>query len=188
MRITGGQSKGRLLVPLKGMNIRPTSDKIKEAIFNILGQELRGMKVLDLFSGSGSLGIEALSRGALWSVFVDNSNQAINQIKKNLVLCGYSTSGVILKKNLKWEFPKGHSLIKKGVDLIFMDPPYRKALIPPVLENISNSNIMTPSSKIIVESSKDEKLPVTLKNAALSDTRIYGETKISIYQYEELDE
>ena len=80
MRITGGKLKGRRLSALKGMNIRPTSDMVKEAIFNLLGQDLTGMTVLDLFAGTGALGIESLSRGALKAVFVDNSRQSIRQI------------------------------------------------------------------------------------------------------------
>jgi 16S rRNA (guanine966-N2)-methyltransferase len=84
MRITGGEVRGRRLESPKGMAIRPTSDRVREAIFNIIGQDLSGLNVLDLFAGTGSLGIEALSRGALHALFVDNSQKSINLIKKNL--------------------------------------------------------------------------------------------------------
>ena len=89
MRITGGQAKGRLLAPLKGLRIRPSSDKVREATFNLLGQEFKGLNVLDLFAGTGSFGIEALSRGALWALFIDHSRYAINLIKKNLKRYNY---------------------------------------------------------------------------------------------------
>ncbi len=82
MRITGGQGKGRLLGSLKGLKIRPSSDRVKEAIFNLIGHDVAGFKVLDLFAGTGSLGLEALSRGASWALFIDNSQQSIKLIKK----------------------------------------------------------------------------------------------------------
>ena len=83
MKITGGRSRGRLLTSLKGMDIRPTSSKVREAIFNLLGQDMSGIKVLDVFAGTGILGIEALSRGAEEAIFIDKSNQSIKMINKN---------------------------------------------------------------------------------------------------------
>ena len=97
MRITGGQTKGRLLAPLKDIQIRPSSDKVRESIFNIIGQDITDQKVLDLFAGTGSLGIEALSRGAIGALFIDNSPQCIKLIEKNLKLCGYEPSGCALR-------------------------------------------------------------------------------------------
>ena len=101
MRITGGQVRGRILASPQGLKIRPTTDRVREAIFNIIGQDLSGLKVLDLFAGTGCLGLEALSRGALSALFIDNSQQAIKLIKKNLALCGYQTSGTVLRRDLR---------------------------------------------------------------------------------------
>ena len=89
LRITGGELKGRRLSPFRGPRIRPTSDKVREAIFSLIGQDVQGVRVLDLFAGTGSLGIEALSRGASWVHFVDNSLHSIELIRRNLSLCGY---------------------------------------------------------------------------------------------------
>ena len=101
MRITGGRSKSRRLSAVKGLNIRPSSDKIRETIFNLIGQDTGGLEVLDLFAGTGSLGIEALSRGASRAVFIDKSKSSIKIIQRNLQLCGFEKSGFILKRDLR---------------------------------------------------------------------------------------
>jgi len=185
MRITGGWSRGRLLSSLKGLDIRPSSDKVREAIFSLLGQDITGMKVLDLFAGTGSLGIEALSRGALWALFIDNARQAVKLIKKNLTLCGYEPSGYVLKRDLTRGLPYGHPLMKSRIDLVFMDPPYGKDLIPPILNKLSGKEVLASPSIVVAESSKKDKLPSVLYNLRLIDSRIYGETKIDIYKYED---
>ncbi|OQY16890.1 MAG: hypothetical protein B6I32_02120 [Desulfobacterium sp. 4572_20] len=97
MRITGGMIKGRRLANLKGVTIRPTSDIVRGAIFDILGQTLTDLRVLDLFAGTGSLGIESLSRGAKKAVFVDSSYRAIAIIKNNLIRCGYEELSMIIR-------------------------------------------------------------------------------------------
>lgn len=185
MRITGGRSRGRLLVSLKGSHIRPTSDKVRESIFNLLGQDMTGLRVLDLFAGTGSLGIEALSRGAFWALFIDHSKQAIQLIMKNLMVCGYRTSGHVLKKDLTSDLPWEHPLMKEQIDLIFIDPPYGKDLISPVLSRLSQKGILKPSSVIVTESSKTDLLPSMIGKFQLVDTRLYGDTKIEIYHCEE---
>ena len=108
MRITGGQAKGRLLASLKGWNIRPTSDRVREAVFSLIGQDVTDFKVLDLFAGTGCLGIEALSRGASRALFIDNSIQSIKLIKKNLARCGYESLGFVWKKDLSKGLPRKH--------------------------------------------------------------------------------
>jgi 16S rRNA (guanine966-N2)-methyltransferase len=183
MRITGGQAKGRLLTPLKDIQIRPSSDKVRESIFNIIGQDIPDQKVLDLFAGSGSLGIEALSRGAPWALFIDNSPQCIKLIEKNLKLCGYEPSGMVLRKDLTRGLPWKHSLMKKKFDLVFLDPPYRKSYIPPILCELVDREILASQSLVVAESSKSDKLPVTFGRLQLVDTRTYGDTKINIYRY-----
>ena len=183
MRITGGQVKGRRLASLKGLDIRPSSDKVREAIFDIIGQEITVFQVLDLFAGTGSLGLEALSRGASRALFIDNSQQSVGLIKKNLILCGYESSGSILKKDLTRGLPWKYSLMKKKYNLVFFDPPYGKDLIPPLLRELIEREILAPSSCVVAESSKVDILPATLGKLQLVTTRIYGETKIGIYHY-----
>lgn len=183
MRITGGQIKGRLLAPLKDSKIRPSSDKVRESIFNIIGQDITDRKVLDLFAGTGSLGIEALSRGAIGALFIDNSPQCIKLIKKNLELCGYEPSGCVLRKDLTRGLPWKHSLMKKTFDLVFIDPPYGKSFIPPILSELSDREILAPHSLVVAESSKNDKLAVTFGRLHLTDIRTYGDTEINIYRY-----
>jgi len=184
MRITGGQVKGKILASPKGHNIRPTSDQVREAIFNIIGQDLSKQRVLDLFAGTGSLGLEALSRGAAFALFIDSSQQSINLIRKNLAICGYQRSGVILRRNLRKAIPQNHSQLKGKFDLIFLDPPYRKDFIPLLIEDLRGKDLISSGSRVIAESLKTEALPVYFGNLELTDTRVYGDTKISIYEYE----
>ena len=183
MRITGGQGKGRLLGSLKGLKIRPSSDRVKEAIFNLIGHDVAGFKVLDLFAGTGSLGLEALSRGASWALFIDNSQQSIKLIKKNLTLCGYEPSGFIFKKNLIRGLPWKHPLMEKKFDLVFIDPPYGKNLILPLLKELSDRELLVPPSIVVAESSKADMLPSIIGELRLVNMRAYGETRISIYHY-----
>ena len=184
MRITVGQLKGRLMVPPRGLGIRPTSDQVREAIFNIIGQDLYGMKVLDLFAGTGILGLEALSRGASNVVFVDISPQSIKLIRKNLALCEHQDSGVILRRDLRKGIRRIHILSKQVFDLVFLDPPYGKNFIPLILSGLSTMDILSNGSRVVVESSKTEKLPVYPESLEMVDARSYGDTKISFYAYE----
>ena len=183
MRITGGQARGRLLASLKGWNIRPTSDRVREAIFNLIGQDATGFNVLDLFAGTGCLGIEALSRGALWALFIDSSPQSTKLIRKNLALCGFEPFGFVLRKDLtKGPAWKG-SFMKKKFDLIFIDPPYEKKIIPHVLVELTETDILASPSIVVAESSKADRLPGTLGELHLVNAKTYGETRISIYHY-----
>jgi len=185
MRITGGQVRGRLLASLRGWNIRPTSDRVREAIFNLIGQDVSGFKVLDLFAGTGCLGIEALSRGASRALFIDNSIQSIKLIKKNLARCGYESLGSVLKKDLTKGLPQKHLLIKQKFDLIFLDPPYEKRMIPPLLGELSDRDILASPSIAVAECFKTEILPEVLGGLQMVSFRTYGETKISIYHFGE---
>src|SRR5512139_37752 len=125
MRITGGRLRGRRLASFRGLEIRPTSDRVREAIFDLLGHHLAGERVLDLFAGTGSLRIEALSRGAAWALFIDRSPKALKLIVKNLKLCGLESQGAVLLKDLLKGFPRRHRLLEEKMDLVFVDPPYR---------------------------------------------------------------
>jgi 16S rRNA (guanine966-N2)-methyltransferase len=184
MRITGGQLKGHLLVSPRGLGIRPTSDQVREAIFNIIGQDLHGLKVLDLFAGTGILGLETLSRGASNVVFADISLQSIKLIRKNLALCEHQDSGIIIRRDLRNGIRRIHILSKQLFDLVFLDPPYGKNFIPQLLSELSTMDILSNRSRVVAESSKTENLPVSFDNLERVDTRLYGDTKISVYAYE----
>lgn len=183
MRITGGQARGRVLATVKGRNIRPTSDRVREAIFNLIGQDVTGFDVLDLFAGTGCLGIEALSRGAQRALFIDSSLQSVKLIRKNVAMCGFEHVGSVLKKDLTKGLPWKHPLMNRKFDLFFIDPPYKKMIIPPLLMEISERDILASPSIVVAESSKADRLPRTLEKLLLATSRTYGETKISIYHY-----
>jgi len=182
MRISGGRVKGRILSSPKGLLIRPTSDRVREAIFNILGQDLSGLSVLDIFSGTGSLGLEALSRGAGHVVFLDKLRESIDLIKKNIDLCGYGDSGMTLRRDLTRGIPWGHPLLMKQFDLVFLDPPYSKNLSTPVLSGLSKGKRLSSGARVVVESGKTESLPLSFPSLEMVDARVYGDTKISIYE------
>jgi 16S rRNA (guanine966-N2)-methyltransferase len=184
MKITGGSSRGRNLSSLKGMDIRPTSSKVRGAIFNLLGQDMSGLKVLDVFAGTGIMGIEALSRGAEHAVFIDKSSQSIQLIKKNLAICGYEDVSRVLQRDII--DGSVFELLSKNerFDLAFIDPPYRNDFVPVVLKKLSGSSVLNPNAIVVTESSEDDLLPERSGNLVLSDSRRYGETKIDIYESE----
>jgi len=184
MRITGGRLRGRRLASFKGLEIRPTSDRVREAIFDLLGHPLHGEKLLDLFAGTGSLGIEALSRGAVWALFIDSSPKAIDLIGRNLKLCGLETEGVILRKDLLKGFPRTHRLPEEKVDLVFVDPPYRKGMILPVLEELCGLGILGSPSTLVAQSEQREVLPPRVKHLDMVKSRVYGDTRITLYRHE----
>jgi 16S rRNA (guanine966-N2)-methyltransferase len=184
MRITGGRLRGRRLASFKGLDIRPTSDRVREAIFDLLGHHLAEEKVLDLFAGTGSLGIEALSRGAAWALFIDHSPKAIELIGKNLKLCDLETQGFALRKNLLKGFPRRHRLLEEKVDLLFVDPPYGKSMLLPVLEELCHMQILGTPSTLVAQSEQRESLPARVRSLQMVKSRVYGETRITLYRHE----
>ena len=188
MRITGGSSRGRVLASVKGLNIRPTSSKVREAIFNILGNDITDKNILDLFAGTGCLGIEALSRGALQAFFIDNSHQSVGLIGKNLIRCGFEGSGFVLKQNILKGIVHAEKLRKGSIGLVFIDPPYGRNIIPPVLKDLLRKGILSSKAIVVCESLDSDELPEIIDQLYLFDVRIYGGTKITIYYKEVLNE
>ena len=183
MRVTGGVLKGHRLIKIKGPHIRPTADMVRNSIFNILGQTLTGLTVLDLFAGTGSLGIECLSRGAKRAVFMDNSRRALAIIKKNLSICGLEELSMVIRE----ELPKGLARIKNfgcsQFDLVFLDPPYGKGHTEPTINALVESNLLTQDAMVVAESSTsaDNSLPCKIPHLPLQQTRSYGSTVIGFY-------
>lgn len=184
MRITGGQAKGRRLAAFRGSDIRPTSDMVREAVFDLIGQDLEGLKVLDLFAGTGSLGIEALSRGASKAVFADQSQKSIDLIRKNLRICGLEGKGTLWKGDLIRRFPEKRLLGEKGGDLVFIDPPYEEGLVPCVMARLFQEEILAPFALVVAETRKTEALPFVVEKLHLAKSKKYGETRIHILKYE----
>ncbi len=181
MRITGGELNGRILRAVQGRSIRPTSSKVRQAVFNIIGNDISGFHIIDIFAGTGIMGIEALSRGGEWALFFDSSGSSVDLIKKNLEICGLADRGYIIKGDVEKGVIRHNKLKKGNVDLAFIDPPYGKDLIPGVLEDIVKSEIMADNAKIITESIKFDRLPERVGDFYQVKTRHYGETKIDIY-------
>ncbi len=162
MRIISGSSKGKKLFTPKQASLRPTSDRVKESLFNILGEEISGKAVLDLFAGTGNLGIEALSRGARRVTFVENTREAYRLIERNLLACQMEDRSEILLK----EVDRGLRLLHaKGecFDLIFMDPPYEKGLIRKTMEILGTVKIYHEDSILVIEHNRREPLPDTFR-------------------------
>ena len=152
MRVISGKARRVQLKTVPGMETRPTTDRIKETLFNMLQSQLYDAKFLDLFSGSGAIGIEALSRGAVSAVFVENNGSAVKCILDNLKNTHLSDQAVVLQKDV---FNALSQLEKEGryFDVIFMDPPYNKRLEKQVLEKLSSSGMIDADSLIVVEAS-----------------------------------
>ncbi|MDA8441310.1 MAG: 16S rRNA (guanine(966)-N(2))-methyltransferase RsmD [Peptococcaceae bacterium] len=182
MRIIGGRARGRTLKSLGGLNTRPTSDKVKEAIFNVLSVKLQAAQVLDLFAGSGALGLEALSRGADFAVLVEKSRQACEIIQANAALTGL-TSQVKLYNRDALQVLK--SLSGEKFDLVFVDPPYRQGLALISLAMLGEGNYLGPNGVIIVETSREEQIPVEIANLSLRKRARYGDTEVWYYQLTE---
>lgn len=176
MRIIAGSAKGRRLVGPRSDRIRPALDKVKQAIFNILGT-IDGTRALDLFAGTGSIGIEALSRGAAQAAFVDADPEALKIVHKNLSLCRFEERADVLRMKI----PAGlASWRKKGgpFDLIFVDPPYDRDLVNPTLAAIPRADLLSPSGWVVVEHSPREKIHRDCGLEVMSQ-RSYGQTIVS---------
>ena len=191
MRVISGTFKGRKLIPPKGLTIRPTPDKVKGAIFNILGDRIIESSFLDLFAGTGAIGIEALSRGAKEIIFVDDNIKAINLIKENLSRCKMQDARCKIVKENAIEFIKsvGQGFSPAKFDFIFLDPPYKTDLGEKALIEISSFNILKEDGEIIWEHYyKTPPLPPPLLKGGegelqLKRTICYGDTALSFFSY-----
>ena len=185
MRITGGSLKGKRLVSFKGQAIRPTSDMVREAVFNMLGQRMDGVAVLDLFSGTGALSLEALSRGARSALMIDRSPAAIEIIRKNVRLCGVAQKCTILKWDLRKGVPNSVSSLFGAVNLVFMDPPYRRGYEVRLLRELGLAQFLSQGSRVVVESEKKVNLADVYGHLLKTAQRVYGDTKVTIYEKKE---
>jgi 16S rRNA (guanine966-N2)-methyltransferase len=185
MRITGGMVKGQRLAKVRWPDIRPTADMVRGSIFNILGQSLSGLFVLDLFAGTGSLGIESLSRGAERGVFMDSSRRSLTIIKKNVGMCGFKENSIIIKA----ELPKGLTNVKHygydQFDLVFMDPPYGSGYFEPTMVKLAEENLLKQDGVVVAELSARPtgSFPASIQDLQLKQTKTYGSTMIGLYGF-----
>lgn len=176
MRVITGSARGRRLRTLEGNDVRPTTDKVKEAIFSIVQFDIEGSAVLDLFAGSGQMGIEALSRGAKSCIFIDNSRSSIEVTKENVDAVGFRTQSVISNMD-SIDFLK---TCKYTFDLAFLDPPYNKGLIEKALPLLCEK--MSQRGIILCEHEKGLELPDECGNMFKHKTYKYGKIEVTTYR------
>lgn len=179
MRIISGLARGKKLSEPSGSSIRPTSDMVKEAVFNIIQFDIEGKSVLDLFGGTGQLGIEALSRGAKSAVIVDESTEAINLIKKNLMTAGLP-SGTVVKANAL-KYLEGEDKF----DIIFLDPPYKSRLLAGALQKIIEFDKLNVGGIIICEGPADDEPGELASSYKKIKSSKYGKKRITLYTRED---
>ena len=182
LRIISGELKGKKLFSPKGIGIRPTADRLRESIFNILSSHVIESVALDLFAGTGALGIEALSRGASFAIFIDNNKDALSIIQKNIKICGLEDRIKIARLNIaKNIIDFTHEV--PAVNLVFMDPPYNKNFIKSALINLSESRILEKEALLVIEHDLSETLPEDIPDYKITDQRRYGKTLVSFLKY-----
>ncbi len=182
MRIIGGKFKRKKLAAVPGASTRPTSDRLRESLFNILAGDVADAVVLDLFAGTGALGIEALSRHAHSAVFVDNQSKAVSVINKNIDACS-------LEKNIKvykWDITRNLNCLsgrEQLFDLVFIDPPYNLEMIPKTLANLVKIKCLKNDAVIVVEHSSSESVGEIPDCCSMTDIRQYGKTSVTFLVY-----
>jgi 16S rRNA (guanine966-N2)-methyltransferase len=182
VRVTGGALKGRKLCPIKGLAIRPSTDYIRESIFNILTGCAEDAIVLDLFAGTGSLGIEALSRGGASAVFVEKRSMAIKLLVRNISLCSLSEQCKVVRRDVL----RGLNFLESmgmAFDLVFIDPPYDQGFAKPTLQLLSRAKCAAEGALVVLEHSVREALPERVGSFGRIDERQHGKTLVSFYQY-----
>ena len=179
MRIIAGEAGGINLKSIKNSNARPTLDRVKEALFSIIAPYIRDTKVLDLFSGFGNLGLEAVSRGAKNAILVERSRKNINVIKKNIDLCNFNDRIQLVKDDVF----KYLEYSTKDFDIIFMDPPYDKQYGNDLLKKIKSNNILKKNGLIVIEHS--EKEIISSQDFIKIKEKNYGNTVLTILENRE---
>ena len=174
MRVITGTARGHRLKTPENYDIRPTTDNVKESVFNIIQFDIEGRRVLDLFAGTGQLGIECLSRGAAEAVFIDENTAAVKIVKENLKTCGF-TAAVLQQDALSYLRHCGR------FDLVFVDPPYDSGLYESVLETINSVDILSDGGIILCESRREKVLPDMRAPYRKKKEYNYGRVKLTVY-------
>jgi 16S rRNA (guanine(966)-N(2))-methyltransferase RsmD len=187
MRLTGGTDRGRRLKAPRGLHTRPTAAKIREAIFNILGPPPEGA-VLDLFAGTGALGLEALSRGARKVVFVERDRNALTVLRQNLRELGFENRSTVIAsdvgtgiRRLAASISSEDRFSEERFSWVFMDPPYAIE-VEDVLAELSEKDLLAGCAVVIVEHDKRHRPPASIGGLFLTDRREYGDTELSFYR------
>lgn len=177
MRIISGIRRGHKLAEFEGEDIRPTTDRVKESVFNLIQNRIADAEVLDMFSGSGALSFEALSRGASRAVCIDMDKRSIDVIKKNAADLGFEDKCKIINASC-FDYMAS---AKESFDIIFLDPPYNKGFIEPVLEGIVEHNLLKPDGIVVLESDNTD-FREEPDGLLVIKQRRYGRTYITVYE------
>ena len=180
MRIISGKARGTKLYTLDGENTRPTLDRVKEPLFNILNFKLNDSVVLDLFAGSGQLGIEAISNGAKLCYFIDHNNEVIKVLNKNIVNLNIKDKSRVVLTDWK-KFLNECSAKNLKFDLIFIDPPYDYDVYEKIIDKVSNLNLLNNDGLLVLEH-HNLKLKESYDNLILYKTKKYGNKSVNIYK------
>jgi 16S rRNA (guanine(966)-N(2))-methyltransferase RsmD len=181
--VIAGSVRGRRLRVPPGKAVRPTQDRVREALFSILGDEVPGSVVLDAFAGSGALGIEALSRGAGRAVFCDERTECVQVIGENLAKCGLAQQALVFRTRLPEGLPRLREALEEPFDLVFLDPPYREGDKGRILEGLGRFSLLKEGARIVVESAREETLPSAPKGFVVLKERRYGNTLLTFLNY-----
>ena len=178
MRVISGTARGRRLKELQGMETRPTTDRVKEALFNIVQFEVPGRNILDLFAGTGQLGIEALSRGAAECTFVDQRRDAAALIRDNLKMTGFvSRAKVVQGESISYLMA-----CREKFHVIFLDPPYQSGLLEKAMETIAAFDILREHGIMVCESPLEQVLPELSQPYERGKDYRYGKIKLTVYR------
>lgn len=178
MRIVAGTARGRRLVAPTGREVRPTADRVREALFASLGARVVDARVLDLFAGSGALGLEALSRGAAAAVFVERSRRVLPVLERNIAGSGCAERARLIRG----DYSRALALLAREAarfDLVLLDPPYDAGLAAPALAGLVERRLLAPGARIVLEHRRATPAPVT-GNLQIGGSRSYGDTAITM--------
>jgi 16S rRNA (guanine966-N2)-methyltransferase len=181
MRVISGSARGRALKAVPGMSTRPTTDKVKEAVFSMIGPYFDGGLALDLFAGTGGLGIEALSRGIEKAIFIDIEKKSIDTVLINLEAAGFKDKAEVYRNDAARALKL---LGKRGLkfNLVFLDPPYKMKAIAELINVMEEQALLQPNVLIVVEHDADDILTDSLGTLQLKKRAEYGDTAVTIYE------
>ena len=182
MRVVAGEYGGRRLNAVPGRKTRPTTDKVKEALFSSIGPYFAGGSSLDLFAGSGGLSIEAVSRGIDHAVMVDRQYAAVQVIKKNVAVTKHPEKFTVIKNNANRAI-KALAKQEAGFDLVFLDPPYAKQQIVKNMTTLATAQLLNPNALVVAETNQEADLPANISGFDFLRQHHYGITVVTIYRF-----
>jgi len=176
MRVVGGDLRGRTLRAVPGTSTRPTADRVRQSLFDLLGQRCDGLRVLDLYAGTGALSFEALSRGAAHATIVEHDAKAARVIERNASELGCTDRCILLREDVTRALPR----LSGQFDLVFSDPPYALRVAQETLEALHRRGLVAPEGRVVVERDRREPRPVLPIAFELVDERRYGDTVLLV--------